>query len=52
MPRWRYVSETTTSRWYPTRREAEKNALQRKVARREGVKVVLDQGVVIESDGS
>lgn len=45
---WRYWTETTKSRPYQTRREAENAAVKRNFATREGSDVLLHDGVVIK----
>lgn len=49
---WRYWTETTKSRPYQTRREAEKAAVKRGFATRDGSAVRLHDGVIIKREES
>tara|TARA_R110000787_G_scaffold208846_7_gene318887 strand:+ start:23146 stop:23307 length:162 start_codon:yes stop_codon:yes gene_type:complete len=45
---WRYWTETTKSRLYQTRREAEKAAVKRGFATLDGSEIRLHDGVIIK----
>lgn len=47
---WRYLTGTGKSLPYATRREAEKAAVARGYAKRDGIHVRLQDGIVIKRD--